>query len=258
LDGRCFDALIRPFVGRNRRLLAVAFAAALAVLLVAAWSPVSRAEPAQPATPAAPGVAFEPVGGGVVPPLVAAEAGVRLERARFAPGAAYAVPSADPSLLLVAVEEGALTVRSSAPLVVDRAAPSVGAGGAAREFVAAGAEVVLGVGDAFVRPPGSAQDLRNGGGGPAVALTASVDPGAARGGGGAATPGAGRGGAGLVVALAVVVVPECPDGYDPAEVTTEATPGGGGGGNGGGGVAVAIAAAPECAGAGGPTATPAP
>jgi hypothetical protein len=54
----------------------------------------------------------------------------------------------------------------------------------------------------------------------------------------------------LVVALAVVVVPECPDGYNPAEIHPLATPGGGGGGGGAGGVAMAIAAAPECVGPG--------
>lgn len=243
---------------------------ALAIALLLAALPAAFGVWAQEegaATPAPPAVAIEPVGGGVVPPLLAAEAGVRLDRASFEPGSRLAVPAADRSLLMVAVEAGSLSVRSSAPLVIERAAPSGSAGPVARELVAAGAEAALGVGDAFVRPLGSEQDLSNPGGAPAAALLASVAPDlvaadpAVEG-----TPGAGRGGAGLVVALAVVVVPECPAGYDPAEIHPAATPGGGGGGGGGGGVAMAVAAAPECvgpsAGDGGgapaPTGTPTP
>ncbi len=59
-----------------------------------------------------------------------------------------------------------------------------------------------------------------------------------------------RQGQSVVVAVAVIVVPECPPGYDPVEAHPAATPGGGGGAGGAGGVAFAIAAAPECAGGG--------
>ena len=69
-----------------------------------------------------------------------------------------------------------------------------------------------------------------------------------------------QGGKGIVVAVAVIVVPECPEGFDPVEIHPAATPGGGGGAGGAGGVAFAIAAAPECAGGSAVTemATPTP
>jgi hypothetical protein len=194
-------------------------------------------------TPAPSGVAFEPVTGELVPPLVAEGAEVQLERASFSSGASYTIAAADAQLLLVSIESGALTVRSSTPLVINRA----GEGTAAtvrQEWVAADSELTLERGDSFVRPPRSQQELRNEGEEPTVALMASIS--------GAPTDApAGStlsSGGGLVVALAVVVVPECEDGYVPAEVAPAATPGGGGGGGGAGGVAVAIAAAPECVG----------
>jgi hypothetical protein len=212
----------------------------LAALLAAVTSMGTRAQGA--------GVTFEPVAGSASPPLIAAKAGIRLDWARFAPDASYTAPADNPSLLVVAVESGSLTVRSSTPLVINRAVID-GAGEAmTTEQVAAETETTLGPGDSFVRPPNSAQEFHNSGEEPAVALTASVSTEFAAGNAsGAGTPVAAQPG-GLVVALAVVSVPQCPAGYIPAEIAPVATPGGGGGGGGAGGVAVAIAAAPECVG----------
>ena len=133
-----------------------------------------------------------------------------------------------------------------------------------QEDVAAGTEITLGPGDAFVRPANSEQDLRNSGGEAAVALLASVAPelGTERTNAAIAPVGA-PAGTGVVLALALVVPPECPAGYTPAELGPVATPGGGGGGGGAGGVAVAVAAAPQCVSAGAgtgvmPAATPTP
>lgn len=219
----------------------------LAVLLLAVPSSGTQAQEAG-GTPAPPAVTFEAVTDGGTPALVAAQAGLRLARAHFTPGARYAVPPDDASLLLVAVESGSLTVWSSAPLVINRATARTAAGAGTQEHIAAETEITLGVGDSFVRPPTSAQDLRNDGGEPAIALTASVAPGALESAGTPAAPDSPQASGGLVVALAVVVVPPCPTGYLPAEMQPVATPGGGGGGGGAGGVAVAIAAAPECVG----------
>ena len=232
---------------RHLGVLALIVGIVLATLLLAVPSSGIHAQEAS-GTPV-PAVRFEAVIDGMTPAVVAAQAGLRLDRVHFAPGARYAVPPEDPSLLLVAVESGNLTVRSSAPLVINRAAAGTAAG--AQEPIVAGTVMALGPGDAFVRPPNSAQDLENTGGELAVALTASVAPGGAPGiSSTAATPGAQPVGGGLVMALAVVVVPACPAGYLPAGILPVATPGGGGGGGGAGGVAVAIAAAPECVGAG--------
>ncbi len=230
----------------------------LTASLVAGVPTRTRAQEAASATPT-PAVLFEPVADGVTPPLVADQAGVDLELARFEAGASYTVPVDDEGLLLVAVESGTLTVSSSTPLIVNRASMSVTEGAQAHELLAAGAEIALGAGDSFVRPPDSEQVLRNASEDFAIAFMASVARGEAdRASGQSAGLKEGRGGAGVVVAVAVVVVPECPDGYDPAEVFPAATPGGGGGGGGAGGVAVAIAAAPECVGGGALAATPVP
>lgn len=233
---------------RRPMLFALLLALLLGLPLVAA--PVGmHAQDA--ATPAAATVTFQPVAGGDVEPA-AQQAGVEFAWARFAPGASYVIPEADASLLLVAVESGALSVTSAAPLVVNRAVAGTPEAGAASGAIPAGQEVTLAAGDSFVRSPGSTQTLRNDGPTEAVALTASLGATslhreAQR--AGAPEP------AGLVVAVAVVAVPQCPVGYVPAEIAPAATPGGGGGGGGAGGVAVAIAAAPECVGG---AATPTP
>ena len=224
-------------------------------------SPGTSAQEGVDGTPTAATVTFDPVAGGAVPPLVTSKAGVRLEWARFTPGAHYAVSPDNPSLLLVAIESGTLTVRSSAPLVVNRHEALSTPGAGTQEEVPAGTETLLAAGDSFVRPPLSEQVLWNDSREPAVALTAFIGLGSAQEAPGAmTTPTPDRNSTGLVVALAVVVAPECPAGYTPAELQPVATPGGGGGGGGGGGVAVAIAAAPECAGApaGSAAATPMP
>jgi hypothetical protein len=205
------------------------------------------AQEATTETPAPSGVTFEPVTGELGPPLVAEGAEVRLERASFSPDAVFTIPTDDVELLLVTVESGTLAVRSSAPLVVNRAGEGT-ASTASQEWIPAETGLTLKRGDSFVRPARSQQELRNEGEEPAVALMASIS-GAPADAPGASTVTTG----GLVVALAVVVVPECEDGYVPAEVAPAATPGGGGGGGGAGGVAVAIAAAPECVGGASPS-----
>jgi hypothetical protein len=232
---------------RRPVLLALPLALILGLSLVIAPPAGTLAQDA--ATPAAASVTFQPVTGSDVAPATR-QAGVDLAWARFAPGASYVIPEEDASLLLVAVESGTLSVTSSAPVVVNRAPAGTPAAGETSGTVSAGDEVTLAAGDSFVRSPGSTQTLRNDGMTEAVALTASIG-----------APSLQRAGApesaGLVVAVAVVAVPQCPAGYIPAEIEPAATPGGGGGGGGAGGVAVAIAAAPECVG-GATAATPTP
>src|SRR5918993_179297 len=156
---------------RRISLVALVLGILLATGLVAVSSPATRAQEAGGSTPPPSGVTFEPVAEGVAP-LIAAPAGVQLERARFAPEAHYTVPPGDSSLLLV-VESGTLTVLSSEPLVVNRAAPVNATGPEMHEVLAAGTEITLEPGDSFVRSPGSEQEVRNSGAEPAVALVAT-------------------------------------------------------------------------------------
>lgn len=234
---------------RRLGVLGMVLSGFLLASVLANPSPPTRAQEADGATPAAPEVVFERVADGVTPPLVAEQAGIDLQVARFAPEAAYTVPKDDETLLLVAVETGSLTVSSTTPLVVNRAANVTTAGAQAHELIAAGVAFTLATGDSFVRPPESEQELRNLTGEPASAFMASIERGSLAS-LQTAAPERDRSVSGVVVAVAVVVAPECPEGFDPVEVHPAATPGGGGGAGGAGGVAMAIAAAPECAGGG--------
>ena len=204
----------------------------------------TRAQETTGATPTSPQVTFAPVAESLTSSLGAAGAGLRLDWARLSPGASHVLPPDHPSPLLVALASGSLTVRSSAPFVVTRAASNA-PGTGAQEEIAAGTEITLGPGEAFVRPPNSEQNLHNGGGEPAVALFASVASDLME---GNTSSGATPTQTGVVLALALVVPPQCPDGYTPGELGPLATPGGGGGGGGAGSVAVAVAVAPECTG----------
>lgn len=243
------------------RRLIVAMLCLIAALVAnpyASW-PTSAQESPSPEH-LAQDVTVEPVTGELVPPLVAEGADIRLERAVFAPGATYTIAGVNTELLLVTVESGTLDVQSSAPLVINRAGESTAAT-LSQEWVAADTEFTLARGDSFVRPAGSHQELRNSSEGLSAALMASISSAVADATASDAMTASGNGG--LVIALAVVVVPECEEGYTPAEATPVATPGGGGGGGGAGGVAVAIAAAPECVGGAveserAPTGTPQP
>ena len=230
----------------------------LVVTLLPGGAPRAQAQDEGKGIPAGE-VTFEPVAEGIAPPLVADQAGVDLQLAHFPSHSSHTFAATDEDLLLVAVESGMLTVVSDAPLVINRASTTATAGAQAHELMDADTEIRLGPGDSFVRPPESEQMLSNTTDEPATAFTASV----ATGGGIDARPmmqEAQRGGKGIVVAVAVIVVPECPEGFDPVEIHPAATPGGGGGAGGAGGVAFAIAAAPECAGGGSVTAmgTPTP
>jgi hypothetical protein len=189
-------------------------------------------------------------------------AGIRLDRIQFAPGTGYTLPADGASLLIVSVESGALTIFSTAPLSIQRAAATDEI--ATQEMVAAGTQVSLAPGDAFVRPPDAALLLRNDGEQPAVALTAFV-PTSVAGGEmhGAESAPLQSDDSGLVMALAIVVPPKCPEGYSMPQANPMATPGGGGGGGGSGASAIAVAEAPVCAGgdsaqSAAPVATPQP
>lgn len=74
----------------------------------------------------------------------------------FAPGVSYPV-QASPSLELVHMESGTMTVRLSAPVTVSQLNAMDGSG----EAVAAGTEFTLGAGQYFVLAPGVSGEVRN-------------------------------------------------------------------------------------------------
>ena len=172
-------------------LVAVVLAGALAVGRLDATGAQEEPEPgAGGGTPPAgeefappEGVTFEPLGFGTAEELPAAPADLLLARFGLEPGAVFPIEAGDPSVALVVVQEGALTVRVEAPVQVVRAAmiaafATPGAEGfePAPEEVAAGTEFVLEAGDSFVFPPNVAGEARNDGQERAVALGAFVAP----------------------------------------------------------------------------------
>ena len=246
---------------RRPALLIPGLVLVLVALLAASRLPATHAQEGTPPVVGLPaGVTVEPIAFDLAaaPPGLAA---VRLTRVRLEPGARLALSPDDPSLAVVAVESGTLAVRATAPVVVSRAAGTATPGAATPEQIAAGTAFRLGPGDAFVGPPYAGGELRNDGPEPAVILTAAVVPEPED--RGVAAPAVGPGGGdddrSVVVALAVVMAPPCPNGFAPSEMPAVGTPGAGGGGGGSGSVAVAVAASPQCAGdATGGVGTPTP
>lgn len=158
--------------------------------LLAAAGPAARAA-VQEGTPLAEeefapeGVTFEPLGFGVSEELPAAPADLALARLTIEPGAGFPLDENDPSVALVSVESGALTVRAEDPIRVLRAAtlaafatPGAVEEGAVSEAeeVAAGTEVALEAGDSVVFPPNLEGEVRNDGQERALLLAAIVAP----------------------------------------------------------------------------------
>ncbi len=97
-------------------------------------------------------------------------ASVAMTRIRVEPGATWEVPPDDPSTTLLYLQSGTLTVRSGAPLTVDRA----GRGG--EEEIAADVESTFEQDDSVLVPPSVAVTARNDGDGPAVILSVTIAP----------------------------------------------------------------------------------
>lgn len=164
----------------------------LAVVLLGGFAVgrLSVATAAQEGTPPAEefapeGVAFEPLGFGTAEELPTAPADLVLLRVTFDPEAGFPIEEDDPTVALVYVESGALTIQVEAPLQVTRAATieafatpgAVEEGGIPEpEEVEAGTEVTLEAGDSVVIPPNVGGEVRNDGEEPAVVLAALVAP----------------------------------------------------------------------------------
>ena len=139
---------------------------------------------AQEATPSAPmfppGVTAQPLAVGPGLPLPST-ADLVLVRLTIAPGTTLPNDPNDPSLALVYVESGTLTLHFTTPLTITRAAAMATlatpeAAFPAPEQVAAGATAKLAVGDSVIAPPNAGGDVRNEGNVPVVLLAAIVAP----------------------------------------------------------------------------------
>jgi len=181
-----------------RRLsLLIPLLAAVFVGLVA----VGRGGPstlARQGTPAAEdfapeGVSFLPLAFGEADQLPATPADFILARAVFEPGAGFPIEADDPSVTLVSVESGALTLQVDVPITVTRAAtlaafatPEVDESAVPPpEEMAADTAFTMAAGDSAYFPANIAGEVRNDGQEPAVVLLAIIEP---TGGGEAGTP----------------------------------------------------------------------
>jgi quercetin dioxygenase-like cupin family protein len=157
------------------RILIVAFGAAGLILAA------GRSIAAQTATPQAgtgvelpAGVTRQNLAVGSAAPLLPGPSTIELVRFIFAPGAVVALPEASPSLALVYVESGTLSVRIDAPVTLTRAA----ANGSSEEpeAIPAGTPFTAEAGDFFVGPPHVAVEARNDGSEPLALLMAVLEP----------------------------------------------------------------------------------
>jgi quercetin dioxygenase-like cupin family protein len=158
------------------------------MLLVGLGFPAQPVAIAQEATPAADmepeGVTFEPV---TFSPAIDLPAPGQLFvfRTTLEPGAVVPIEETDPTLGILLVESGTLTVRSDGTMTVTRGAgfaeaiataEAAGEESVAMESVAAGEAVTLEAGDAVYIPSNSAGELRNDGQEPVVSLGFLVIP----------------------------------------------------------------------------------
>jgi hypothetical protein len=119
------------------------------------------------------GVTQQNLAVGSAAPLLPAGAIIELARFTFAPGAVVVLPEASPSLALVYVESGILSVRIEAPVTLTRAA---GGSPGEPETIPAGTAFTADQGDFFVGPPHVAVEARNDEPEPLVLLMAVLEP----------------------------------------------------------------------------------
>ena len=137
-------------------------------LRLPAWGFAQEATPVtQPSVEA---LAF--ASAGELPPSPGA---IGLLRLTFPVGAVLPLEPGDPSLALVYIETGTLSVRIEALVTVSRA-PKAGTADPTQEEIPAGTEFAAGPGDSFVSPAVIAGEARNDGPEPVVVLAAIVEP----------------------------------------------------------------------------------
>ena len=124
---------------------------------------------------------------GTLPSALPQPAELALQRVVIAPGGHIDTPGDDPRVVLLYVERGTLTVRTTVATVVTRGAALATPGAQAQEAIPAETEFTMSAGDATLSPGGSGGELRNEGSEEVILLASIIVPVPE----GAATPGAG-------------------------------------------------------------------
>ena len=99
--------------------------------------------------------AAELLAAGLIPSYPPQPAVIALQHLRIAPGGRIVTPAEDPTLVLLYLERGTLTVRNTVPAVVTRGAALATPGAQAQEAIPAETEFTMRAGDSSVSPPGS-------------------------------------------------------------------------------------------------------
>jgi quercetin dioxygenase-like cupin family protein len=163
-----------------RRASAVALLIPLVFTLLASQG-MNPSTSAQDATPpsdqqagAPEGVTFVTLASGTIDVLSPGTANIAFGRVRVAPGATVPFDPTDPSVDLVYIGSGTLTLRVDAPMSVARAAQAGTPVPMEPEDIAAGTEFTMGEGDSALFPPNASGELRNDGEEDAVVWVTNV------------------------------------------------------------------------------------
>lgn len=122
------------------------------------------------------GLSFEGLGFGIAEDLPATPAEVALFRIGIEPGAGFPLDPEDPSVALVYVEAGEVTLDVDAPITVLRAPGPGTPFPEEQEEFAAGTEFTLATGDSALFPPRVTGEARNQGAEPVAVLVANLAP----------------------------------------------------------------------------------
>jgi quercetin dioxygenase-like cupin family protein len=163
-----------------RRASAVALLIPLVFTLIASQG-MNPSTSAQDATPpvdqqagAPEGVTLVTLASGTIDVLSPGTANIAFGRVRVAPGATVPFDPADPTVDLVYIGSGALTLRVDAPMSVARGAQAGTPAPTEPEEIAAGTEFTMSEGDSALFPPNVSGELRNDGEEDAVAWVTNV------------------------------------------------------------------------------------
>ena len=129
----------------------------------------------------------EVLAGSLAPVSLPPSAGIALLRLHIAPRGRIVTPADEPTVVLLYVERGTVTVRTTVPAMVTRGAALATPGAQAQDAFPAETAFTMSAGDASLSPPMAGGELRNEGSEEVSILASLIDPDM----GGAATPEAG-------------------------------------------------------------------
>ena len=152
---------------RRGSVVALLITLVIAIFASQGMSPGTQAQDATPPSEqqagAPEGVTFSTLASGTIEILSPGTANLVLGRVRFAPGATLPFDPTDPSVDLLFVSAGTLTIRIEAPMKVARGAEAGTPAPTEAEEIPANTEFTLSDGDSALFPPNASGEVRNDG-----------------------------------------------------------------------------------------------